>query len=72
MSQKKVKGIKIFLSVKDIKIIEDLISSKAHFVGGFKKLKKSEIDLWHLFDDICQELEQSNYKFDKKIDKFLH
>ena len=72
MSQKKVKGIKIFLSIKDIKIIEDLISSKAHFVGGFKKLKKSEIDLWHLFDEICQELKQSNYKFEKKIDKFLN
>mgnify|MGYP000099994190 CR=1 FL=1 len=41
MSQKKVKGVKIYLSVKEIQIIEDLISSKAHFVGGFKKLKKS-------------------------------
>ena len=72
MSQKKVKGVKIYLSVKDIEIIEDLISSKAHFVGGFKKLKKSEIDLWHFFDDICQDLKKSNYKFEKKIDKFLH
>jgi|GEM_PF-6177695 hypothetical protein len=72
MSQKKVKGVKVYLSVKDIEIIEDLISSKAHFVGGFKKLKKSEVDLWHLFDDICQDLKKSNYKFEKKIDKFLH
>ena len=34
--------------------------------------KKSEIDLWHLFDGICQELKKLNYKFEKKIDKLLH
>ena len=72
MSQKKVKGVQIYLSVKDVKIIEKLIASKAMMLGSFSKLKKSERELWHLFDEICQDLKLNNYKFEKKIDKSLH
>jgi len=72
MSQKKVKGVKIYLSVKEVKIIENLLSSKAMMLGSFSKLKKSERVLWHTFDDICQDLKINNYKFEKKIDKSLH
>ena len=72
MSQKKVKGVKMFLSVKEVKILENLLAHKAMIVGGFGKLKKSERDLWHTFDDICQDLKINNYKFEKKIDKSLH
>jgi len=72
MSQKKVKGVKVYLTIKEIQILEDLISGKAYYIGGFKKLKKSELDLWHLFNDICKELKIANYKIIKKIDKFLH
>ena len=72
MSQKKVKGVKMFLSVKEVKILEQLLASKAMMLGSFSKLKKSERDLWHTFDDICQELKINNYKFEKKIDKSLH
>ena len=72
MSQKKVKGVKMFLSVKEVKILEKLLASKAMMLGSFSKLKKSERDLWHTFDDICQDLEINNYKFEKKIDKTLN
>jgi hypothetical protein len=72
MSQKKVKGVKMFLSVKEVKILEQLLSSKAMMLGSFSKLKKSERDLWHTFDDICQDLKINNSKFEKKIDKSLH
>jgi hypothetical protein len=72
MSLKKVKGVQIYLSVKDVKIIEKLLASKAMMLGSFSKLKKSERDLWHTFDDICQDLKINNYKFEKKIDKSLH
>jgi hypothetical protein len=72
MSQKKVKGVKMFLSVKEVKILEKLLASKAMMLGSFSKLKKSERDLWHTFDDICQDLKINNYKFEKKIDKSLH
>jgi len=72
MSQKKVKGVKVYLTVKEIQLLENLIASKAHFIGGFKKLKKSERELWHMFDDICKELKISNYGIVKKYDKFLH
>ena len=72
MSQKKVKGVKMFLSVKEVKILEKLLASKAMMLGSFSKLKKSERDLWHTFDDICQDLEINNYKFEKKIDKSLN
>ena len=72
MSQKKVKGVKMFLSVKEVKILEQLLASKAMMLGSFSKLKKSERDLWHTFDDICQDLKINNYKFEKKIDKSLH
>ena len=72
MSQKKVKGVKMFLSVKEVKILEKLLASKAMMLGSFSKLKKSERDLWHTFDDICQDLKLNNYKFEKKIDKSLH
>jgi len=41
-------------------------------LGSFSKLKKSERELWHIFDDICQDLKLNNYKFEKKIDKSLH
>jgi hypothetical protein len=41
-------------------------------LGSFSKLKKSERDLWHTFDDICQDLKINNSKFEKKIDKSLH
>jgi len=73
MSQKKVKGIKVFLSVKEITALQDLLSKTAMFKGGFSKLKKTEIGLWHLFDDICQDLKLNNYKMKKpKIDRSLN
>jgi hypothetical protein len=72
MSQKKVKGVKMFLSIKEVKILEQLLASKAMMLGSFSKLKKSERDLWHTFDDICQDLKINNYKFEKKIDRSLN
>jgi len=41
MSQKKVKGVQIYLTVKQVQVLEDTLTTKAHFLGGFKKLKKS-------------------------------
>ena len=72
MSQKKVKGVKMFLSIKEVKILEQLLASKAMMLGSFSKLKKSERDLWHTLDDICQDLKINNYKFEKKIDRSLN
>ena len=72
MSQKKVKGVQIYLTVKQVQVLEDTLTTKAHFLGGFKKLKKAELDVWHILFDICQDLKLSNYKFEKKIDKSLH
>ena len=39
MSQKKVKvkGIKVFLSVQEVKALEDLLTKSAMFKGGFSK-----------------------------------
>jgi len=72
MSRKKVKGVQIYLTVKQVQALEDTLISKAHFLGGLKKLKKTELDVWHILYDICKELKLSDYKFEKKIDKFLH
>ena len=72
MSQKKVKGVQIYLTVKQVQALEDTLISKAHFLGGLKKLKKTELDVWHILYDICQDLKLSDYKFEKKIDKALH
>jgi hypothetical protein len=72
MSQKKVKGVQIYLTVKQVQVLEDTLTTKAHFLGGFKKLKKAELDVWHILYDICQDLKLSDYKFEKKIDKALH
>jgi hypothetical protein len=72
MSQKKVKGVQIYLTVKQVQALEDTLISKAHFLGGLKKLKKTELDVWHILYDICKELKLSDYKFEKKIDKSLH
>jgi hypothetical protein len=46
MSQKKVKikGIKVFLSVQEVKTLEDLLIKSAMFKGGFSKLKKPKLD----------------------------
>lgn len=72
MSQKKVKGVQIYLTVKQVQALEDTLISKAHFLGGLKKLKKTELDVWRILYDICKELKLSDYKFEKKIDKSLH
>ena len=72
MSQKKVKGVKLYLSTKEISLLEDLLAKTAHFKGGFSKLKKGELELWHMFHDICKELKICNYKMKIKLDKSLH
>lgn len=72
MSQKKVKGVKLYLSTKEITLLEDLLAKTAHFKGGFSKLKKGELELWHMFHDICKELKICNYKMKIKLDKSLH
>ena len=72
MSRKKVKGVQIYLTVKQVQALEDTLTTKAHFLGGFKKLKKAELDVWHILYEICKDLKISNYTFEKKIDKSLH
>jgi len=75
MSRKKVKvkGIKVFLSVQEVKALEDLLIKSAMFKGGFSKLKKIEIGLWHLFNDVCEDLKLKDNKIKKpRLDKSLH
>jgi hypothetical protein len=72
MSQKKVKGVRLYLSTKEVSLLEDLLAKTAHFKGGFSKLKKSEVELWHMFHDICKELKLCNFKVKIKLDKSLH
>lgn len=73
MSQKKPKIIAIEFTPQEVKVLEDLLSKKAFMIGGFKKLKKTENNLWHLFNDILKDIKQDPTKisnFSKK--KFLH
>tara|TARA_R100001463_G_C3423507_1_gene210561 strand:+ start:371 stop:589 length:219 start_codon:yes stop_codon:yes gene_type:complete len=72
MSQKKVKGVKIFLTTKDVIALEDLLSRAALFHGSFKKLKKVELDLWHTFKDICTDLNLNNSEVKITKNKNLH
>ncbi len=72
MSQKKVKGVKIFLTNKDVIALEDLLARTALFHGSFKKLKKVELDLWHTFKEICTDLNLKNPEVKITKNKNLH
>lgn len=62
MSQKKPKIISIEFTPHEIKVLEDILAKKAFLVGGFKNLKKSENNLWHLFNNILKDIKQDPTK----------
>ena len=55
MSQKKIKGVQLFFTIKEIRKLEVIVSDVIFIKGGFKKVSKFERDFWHTLKDICND-----------------
>ena len=55
MSQKKIKGVKLNFTIKEIRQLEVIISNVIFIKGGFNKISKFEKDFWHTLKDICND-----------------
>jgi hypothetical protein len=57
MSQKKIKGVQLNFTVKEIRQLEVIVSNVIFIKGGFKKVSKFERDFWHTLKDICNDVD---------------
>jgi len=57
MSQKKIKGVQLNFTIKEIKQLEVIVSNVIFIKGGFKKVSKFERDFWHTLKDICNDVD---------------
>ncbi len=57
MSQKKIKGVKLNFTIKEIRQLEVIISNVIFIKGGFKKVSKFEKNFWHTLKDICNDVD---------------
>tara|TARA_R110002072_G_scaffold153_1_gene942 strand:+ start:1067 stop:1279 length:213 start_codon:yes stop_codon:yes gene_type:complete len=55
MSQKKIKGVQLNFTIKEIRKLEVIVSDVIFIKGGFKKVSKFERDFWHTLKDICND-----------------
>ena len=58
----KIKGVKLYFKIKEIKKLETLLSNVIFIKGGFKKASKFEKDLWHTLKDICEDTNEISIK----------
>jgi|TARA_R110000803_G_scaffold27211_1_gene63729 predicted DNA-binding ribbon-helix-helix protein len=65
---KKIKGVRLNFTIKEIKQLEKLLSNVIFIKGGFKKASKFEKDFWHTLKDICEDTEgTTNKNYMKKL-----
>lgn len=57
MSQKKIKGVQLNFTIKEIRQLEVIVSNVIFIKGGFKKVSKFERDFWHTLKDICNDVD---------------
>jgi hypothetical protein len=57
MSQKKIKGVQLNFTIKEIRQLEVIVSNVIFIKGGFKKVSKFEKDFWHTLKDICNDVD---------------
>ena len=66
MSQKKIKGVQLNFTIKEIRQLEVIISNVIFIKGGFNKISKFEKDFWHTLKDICNDdVEEYKKKFER-------